>query len=162
EAGRMRLLLDEVDPASLVGQLVHSAQPLARQRGIDLTFEAVDAPAKVPLDVDKFEKSLLNLLSNALKFTDGDGDRPARVHVTVTGADARLIVSVRDSGIGIPASELENVFERFHQVDGSSERQFGGTGIGLALVREFMEFHCGQVTVESVVDEGSTFTIDLP
>lgn len=162
EAGRMRLLLDEVDPASLVGQLVHSAQPLARQRGIDLTFEAVDAPAKVPLDVDKFEKSLLNLLSNALKFTDGDGDRPARVHVTVTGRDARLIVSVRDSGIGIPASELENVFERFHQVDGSSERQFGGTGIGLALVREFMEFHCGQVTVESVVDEGSTFTIDLP
>lgn len=162
EAGRMRLLLDEVDPASLAGQLVHSAQPLARQRGIELTFESRHPPSKVPLDVDKFDKSLLNLLSNALKFTAGVEGRPARVHVVVEQKDGRLLVSVSDTGIGIPEAELENVFERFHQVDGSSERQFGGTGIGLALVREFIEFHCGTISVTSAVNEGSTFTIDLP
>lgn len=162
EAGRMRLTLDDVDPSLVCQHLVESAQELALQRKVTLRYHASERLRRIPLDLDKFEKIVLNLLSNALKFTPADRGRPAEVDVTLGIAGDRLRVEVRDTGIGIPALELSNIFQRFHQVDGSEERRHSGTGIGLALVKELVEFHLGEVAVESKVGEGSVFTVTLP
>lgn len=162
ESGRSRLVLEMLDPARLVRHLVDNARPLAQQRGIEIVQEGPATLDKIPLDIDKFEKCLLNLISNALKFTTNEGGRVARVTVRADVVDGRLRVEVRDTGIGIAPDELEHVFERFHQVDGSDERRFSGTGIGLSLVRELVEFHCGTVTAESTLGEGSVFTLELP
>jgi putative nucleotidyltransferase with HDIG domain len=162
EAGKLRLTLEDADVAYVCRQLVENAQQLAQQRGIDLRFEGPERLPLVPIDQDKFEKSVMNLISNALKFTGNDRTRPATVTVSAEIVADRLHVKVADTGIGIPKSELANIFQRFHQVDGSDERQFGGTGIGLALVKELIEFHMGTVEVTSVLGEGATFELTLP
>lgn len=164
DAEKLRLSLEDVDPAQVLRSLVDSAQGLARERRIELRYEGPDAFGEVPLDTDKFEKVVLNLLSNALKFTgDDDTGRPPRVVVSLGRDDLdRLVVSVKDNGIGIPEEDLARIFERFHQVDTSEQRRYGGTGIGLALVRELTEFHMGSIELQSVEGEGSTFTVRLP
>jgi response regulator RpfG family c-di-GMP phosphodiesterase/signal transduction histidine kinase len=162
EAGRMRLNLEDMDPAYAARQMVESAQQLAKQRGITLSYVGPERLAPVPLDQDKFEKVVLNLISNALKFTMPEKGREANVDVIVAVADGRLRISVRDTGVGIPEVEMQNLFQRFHQVQGQDERKFGGTGIGLALVKEIVEFHMGEVSVASKVGEGSTFTLSFP
>jgi response regulator RpfG family c-di-GMP phosphodiesterase/signal transduction histidine kinase len=162
EAGKTRLSLDDVDPAIACRQLAESARELASRRKITLRYSGPEKLGPVPLDQDKFDKVVLNLISNALKFTSPDGGREALVEVSAAIFEGRLRVSVRDTGIGIPEGELQNIFQRFHQVDGSDERKFGGTGIGLSLVKELVEFHLGQVQVESKQGVGSTFTLFFP
>lgn len=162
DAEKLRLSLEDVDPAQVLRSLVDSAQGLARERRIELRYEGPDEFGEVALDTDKFEKVVLNLLSNALKFTADTGREP-RVVVSLGRDDLeRLVVSVQDNGIGIPEEDLTRIFERFHQVDTSEQRRYGGTGIGLALVRELAEFHMGAVELQSVEGEGSTFTVRLP
>ena len=115
-----------------------------------------------PLDRDKLEKIVLNLLSNAIRFTDGTESRPGAVTVRCSVRTDRFVCSVEDTGIGIPDDEIERVFDRFHQVQRPATRGRGGSGIGLALVRQLAEFHMGTVTVRSRVGEGSCFTLELP
>jgi hypothetical protein len=110
------------------------------------------------VDVDQTERILGNLLSNALRFTATGG----RVDVDVALSGPRAVVSVRDTGRGIPEEALPRLFERFYQVDGSSTRSREGMGIGLALVRELMTLHGGAVDVESKVGKGSTFRLSFP
>lgn len=162
DASRLRLSLSDADPAQLVRHIVESATPLARERGIELTYSGPETLNALPLDVDKVEKAVINLISNALKFTGIDPSRPATVDVGVELRNQQLFITVSDTGIGIPESELQPIFERFHQVDGSDQRRVGGTGIGLSLVKEFVEFHCGRVSVNSTPGVGSTFTLTLP
>lgn len=164
DARKQRLTLEDVDPVRIVRYLVEHAQAVAQQRGIELTFDGPENLTPIPLDVDKLEKIVLNLISNALKFTAPEllGGRAAKVAVSVRLEKQRLLISVQDSGVGIPDRELPHVFDRFHQVDGSSRRLFGGTGIGLSLVKELVEFHAGSVSVDSKEGEGSFFTLELP
>jgi hypothetical protein len=104
-----------------------------------------------------WEKIVLNLLSNALKFTfEGEVD------LTLKPMDGAVELRVRDTGMGIPEEHRERMFERFHRIEGAAARTYEGTGIGLALVEELVKLHGGRVWVESVVGAGSTFTVEIP
>jgi putative nucleotidyltransferase with HDIG domain len=156
------LRLEEVDVLELLGSLVESGKALAAQRHVVLGLTADVQVPRIPVDRDKLEKIVLNLLSNAIRFTDGTEARPGAVTVRCGVRGDRFVCSVEDTGIGIPDDQIERVFDRFHQVQRPATRGRGGTGIGLALVRQLAEFHMGSVTVRSRVGEGSCFTLELP
>jgi len=156
------LRLEELDVVELLRSLVESGRALASAKHVELAFWQETPIPRVPLDRDKVEKIVLNLLSNAIRFTDGTESRPGRVTVRCGIHGDRLVVRVEDSGIGMPEDQLPRIFDRFHQVRDAPARSRGGTGIGLALVKQLTEFHRGSVTVASRVGEGSTFTVDLP
>lgn len=154
----------------------HHSTNLAAQRGLALTYNSQPAISWLTngygspngtsavemlfsFDGEKWEKIAYNLLANALKFTPRGGSVQVTGHIKT---DNRFLLVVRDTGIGIPADQLERIFERFHQVDGRSTRAYSGTGIGLALVRELASWLGGQVRVASRLDQGSTFTVELP
>ncbi|MBW8876260.1 MAG: response regulator [Acidobacteria bacterium] len=158
DAGRLRLRLRHGDLAAAVRQRVESFLPLAERRGIELSLAAPSEPVKVWFDEVQIEKVLDNLLGNALKFTPREG----QVHVAVTAApESRIAVSVCDDGPGIPADQLERVFERFYQVEATARRRWPGAGIGLALARQLVEMHGGTITAESAEGKGACFTLTL-
>ncbi|GAC1345556.1 MAG: hypothetical protein NVSMB23_21840 [Myxococcales bacterium] len=163
DAGRARLKLEDLDARALLEGLVEASQGLALQRGIDLRFECAAALPPVPADRDMLEKIALNLIGNALKFTRADPGSPSpwvRVRAAVEGG--LFVFSIADSGIGIPRDQLATIFERFSQVSDGDRREYGGSGIGLALARELAEFHMGSIAVESEPGVGSTFTVRMP
>jgi signal transduction histidine kinase len=158
EAGQMKLVVGRVDLAELVGRLTKAATPLAEQRGIELV---VDCDASLPpfgADQEKVDTIVSNLLSNAIKFTPKGGSIRVETHM----ADDRAWVAITDTGIGIDESQRERVFERFVQVDGSSSREFSGTGLGLSLVKGLVELHGGGIHLQSQLGQGSKFFFDLP
>ena len=150
--------LIDLDPVDLLRDAVSTVLPNARKKGLTVTAD-VGALPRVRWDREKIRQAVVNLLSNAVKFTPEGGRVTLRVEPG--GAD-RLAISVEDSGIGIPDEHLPFVFDAFYQVDGSSTREFGGAGLGLASVRSFAEAHGGKVAVRSRHGAGSTFTITLP
>ena len=158
ESGRVRLVVIDLDPVDLLRDAVSTVLPNARKKGLTVTAD-VGALPRVRWDREKIRQAIVNLLSNAVKFTPEGGRVTLRVEPG--GAD-RLAISVEDSGIGIPDEHLPFVFDAFYQVDGSSTREFGGAGLGLAIVRSFAEAHGGKVAVRSRHGAGSTFTITLP
>src|SRR6202034_1183503 len=109
------------------------------------------------VDLEMWEKIVLNLLSNAFKYTF-----EGRIQVSLHESGESALLSVSDTGIGIPAAELPRIFERFHRVEGAKGRSYEGTGIGLALVQELVRLHKGSVTVESEVGRGTVFTVRVP
>src|SRR6202000_1460080 len=113
----------------------------------------------VYVDREMWEKILLNLVSNAFKYTLEGG---IAVSVAASKGGQRAEVRVRDTGIGIPAAELPKLFERFHRVEGAQGRTFEGSGIGLALVQELVNLHGGSISVESQARRGTTFTVKIP
>jgi signal transduction histidine kinase/CheY-like chemotaxis protein/serine phosphatase RsbU (regulator of sigma subunit) len=159
EAGRLRPWFRPTDVGALTTELVGTFREACDRAGIALKVEVRPVPGEVYLDPDLWERIVLNLVSNAFKFT------PAGA-ITVTlgpGEDARsLSVSVADTGIGIPSAELERIFERFHRVTTPEARSHEGTGIGLSLVRELVELHGGRIEVESRLGSGSRFTVTIP
>ncbi|WP_242392081.1 ATP-binding protein [Anaeromyxobacter oryzisoli] len=158
EAGRVRLVLSEVDVCQLMRDAVATLLPLARKRGLKVSCEPVQLP-RIHADRDKLRQCLVNLCSNAVKFT------PAGGSVVVRGealGGERLAIHVTDSGIGISEEHLAKVFEVFFQVDGSTTREYGGAGLGLAIVKSYVEAHGGEVQVRSAPGAGSTFTVVLP
>ncbi len=158
EAGRVRLVLSEVEPAQIMRDAVATLLPLARKKGLKVACEPGVAPRLVA-DRDKLRQCLVNLCSNAVKFT------PAGGTVTVRGEvlpGERLAMHVADTGIGISEEHLAKVWDVFYQVDGSSTREYGGAGLGLAIVKSFVEAHGGEVQVRSAANHGSTFTLVLP
>ena len=158
EAGRVRLVLSEVDLGQLVRDAVSTLLPVARKKSINVTCEPTDGLPKVHWDSEKMRQCLINLVSNAVKFT------PAGGNVTVTASldGDRVAISVADTGIGIPEAHLPRIWEVFYQVDGSSTREYGGAGLGLAIVKSFIQAHGGHVQVVSNPSAGSTFTMILP
>jgi signal transduction histidine kinase/AraC-like DNA-binding protein len=132
--------------------------PLADRRVIALRFESELTEVAASFDAEQLEKVLLNLLSNALKFTDRGG----AVTVSVGTEAGAAVIVVRDTGAGIPSEKLPHVFDRFYQADASATRRYEGTGIGLALAKELVELHGGEIRVESAPGTGSTFTVRLP
>jgi PAS domain S-box-containing protein len=156
EAGRSELNLTIVSGASLVQQALGVVQATADAAG--LTFACELADVDVWADADRIVQTLVNLLGNAIKFSPPDDE--IRVELTDDGERADFLVS--DRGRGIPSDQLETVFERFRQVDGSDAREKGGTGLGLAIARGIVEQHGGQIWAESGDGAGTTFHFTLP
>jgi len=159
EAGRMELWPETFSPSTAVSAVCALVGPIARKKRIRLTPAPDMSVTPVTLDLQKFKQILFNLLSNAVKFTDPGG----QVDVLLEEQDAsQLCLKVRDNGIGIAPGDMSRLFEAFRQLDGGPSRQYGGTGLGLALTRRLVELHGGTVHVDSVQGEGSTFTVVLP
>jgi signal transduction histidine kinase len=159
EAGRVELEYADVDLAELVRRVGGHFGSLAAEREIDYTLE-VDGARPVQVDPERFERVLLNLLSNAFKFTPAGG--VVRVTLRAGDADPRAVVEVADSGPGILSGHRDAVFERFRQLEGGSTRRFGGTGLGLAIARELVTLHGGTLTVGDAPEGGARFVIDVP
>ena len=157
DAGKMQPTFRPCDLAVFTIEVVEAFQTYCERKEITLSTE-IDRCPPVYLDMEKFDKVLYNLLSNAMKFT------PAGKSITVRlkEIDGRARLEVQDEGIGIRHDQIPHLFERFRQADGSANRHYEGTGLGLSLVKELSELHGGQVLVRSVYGEGTTFTIDLP
>ncbi len=159
EAGKFELCPMPVDLNKTVGVLAEDAAMVAESKGCALTCSIDPALGTVFLDPRHFEKILLNLVSNAIKFTPAGGT----VHLTVTALDGeRFEFAVQDSGIGIAPDKLPLLFQRFSQIDNSATRHYSGTGIGLALVKDLVELMGGEVGVNSEPGQGSCFFVRLP
>jgi len=159
EAGKMTVHWRSVAAGEVVSHVVEDAQVVARQRGVELHAPVLEGVTEaLPLDARMFEKIVLNLVGNALKFTPAGGS----IDVALIGNDEGLELRVRDTGIGIASEKTSLLFQRFQQLDSSASRKYEGTGIGLALVKEFAELMGGTVTVQSEPGKGSTFSVKLP
>nr|WP_229820887.1 SpoIIE family protein phosphatase [Streptomyces ruber] len=157
EAGRMQAGFEPVDLAAVTAELASVFRSAIDRAG--LAFHVDCPPLDEPVHIDRgmWEKVVLNLLSNALKFTfDGS------IRVTVGAEDGRAVVTVADTGIGVPEAEIPRLFERFHRIEHARSRSNEGSGIGLALVRELVGLHGGTITADSVEGEGTSFTVRLP
>jgi signal transduction histidine kinase/DNA-binding response OmpR family regulator len=157
ESGRLRLSIWHSNLAALLRRTVESFLPFAERRGIVLSLEAPAEPVEVWHDETQLEKVFGNLLSNALKFTPPGGH--VRVVLREPATADRVEVLVQDDGPGIPADQIERIFDRFHQT--AIGRLWPGAGIGLALSRQLIELHGGTITVESREGHGATFTVSL-
>jgi len=158
ESGRLEVHRESVNLSEFIRGLASAARQMANDKQVRLETEVESGINLVSLDRDKVEKTLLNLIFNALKFTPAGG----LVHVSARHEEDQLVLRVRDTGMGIAAEKLGQVFSRFWQADDSSRRKYQGVGIGLSLVKEFTELQGGSVSVESDVGKGATFTVRLP
>ncbi|MEA5470524.1 response regulator [Spirulina sp. 06S082] len=164
DAGRMQPSFRPCNLAEFSEQIVETFRPYCQRKGLHLETQ-LEATQTIYLDGDKFDKVLYNLLSNAMKFTEAGG----KITITLKSLEGRVCLQVRDTGIGISPSQITHLFERFRQAEGSVNRSYEGTGLGLALVKEIVELHGGEVSVSSVKlgEEregeiaGTTFTVLL-
>jgi len=159
EAGRVEASYEPTDLSALTAELASNFRSATDRAGLALRIDCAPLPQPVYVDRDMWEKIVLNLLSNAFKFTFA-GEIAVELRPSPDGHAAQM--TVRDSGVGIPESELSRLFERFHRVEGQRSRSFEGSGIGLALVQELVRLHGGDIAVESVVGRGTSFLISLP
>ena len=156
DAKKMQPSFRPCDLVEFVNQIVESFSPYCEKKGISVLTQLEPCP-QVYLDAEKFDKVVYNLLSNAMKFTPSGG----AITVTVKQTGEDCILEVTDTGIGIAEHQIPHLFQRFRQAEGSENRSYEGTGLGLALVKELVEIHGGNITVKSVYGEGSTFTVSL-
>jgi PAS domain S-box-containing protein len=184
EAGRIQAVYEPVDLAKFTTDLASVFRSTVERAGLELVVDCQPLSEPVYVDREMWEKIVLNLLSNAFKFTF-EGEISVKLRVADCGLrneeeeergevdeqGARksairnpqsAILTVRDTGTGIPEAELPHLFERFHRVKGARGRSYEGSGIGLALVQELVKLHCGEIRVESEVDRGSEFTVTIP
>ncbi|HLO67557.1 MAG TPA: ATP-binding protein, partial [Holophaga sp.] len=159
EAGRMTVNVEEVHLQDLLTRVASLVRPLVEKNRNRYVVEVGPAPGSFLSDAKKVEQILCNLLSNAAKFTE-DGE--VRLRVGVLQAPPRLVLEVRDTGIGMTRDEMDRVFQDFIQADSQTTRKYAGTGLGLAICRRFAQLLGGAVTVESEPGKGSTFTAVLP
>lgn len=162
DSGRMHLHVTRNDARRFVAYLVSSFRWLAERKSIALSYQCADDVAEASFDREKIGKALMNLISNALKFTPAHGKVHVSVRRSARDADDFLEISVHDTGPGISEDQIPQVFERFYQGGPTGEGIPTGSGVGLALVRELVELHHGSVAVKSEPGFGSTFTVRLP
>jgi signal transduction histidine kinase len=158
EAGRMELDLAEFDLGGALANAMTLVKERAQRNGVELALEADPALGAFRADERKFKQIMLNLLSNAVKFTSSGGNITVRARPVAGG----LEVAVADTGVGIAPEDQGAVFEAFRQVGRDYTKKAEGTGLGLALVRKFVELHGGAIRLESEIGKGSTFTFTLP
>lgn len=172
EAGRMELYVEIFDISTMIEDVVTTIQPLVEKNGNTLKIESDKNIGSLQADLTKVRQSLFNLLSNASKFTQkgtitltvkrvakSEDLLPAQ---TATSSQDWIVFRVSDTGIGMTSEQISKVFQAFIQADASTTRQYGGTGLGLAITKKLCQIMGGDVTVTSVVGEGSTFTIQIP
>jgi signal transduction histidine kinase len=158
EAGRMELVVGPLSIPDMVTQWQSQMDVIAQQKGLPFDVEVNQAvPPTLYGDKDRIRQIVVNLLSNAFKFTESGG-----VRLEVGWERESLVVRVCDTGVGIPPHALQYIFDEFRQVDSSAQRQYGGTGLGLAIVRRLCLMMGGNVQVSSKLGEGSVFTVLLP
>ncbi|KQW51341.1 MULTISPECIES: ATP-binding protein [unclassified Roseateles] len=157
EAGRATSVFRPADLASLTGELASSFRSAMEAAGLAFRVACAPLPAPVYVDRDHWERIVLNLLSNALKYT-----LQGSVAVRVSAQDGQAVVDLEDTGVGVAEHELPRLFERFHRVEGVRARTHEGSGIGLALVQELMRLHRGSIEVRSQLGQGTRFTLRLP
>ncbi len=157
EAGRLQAVYEPTDLSRYTSDLAGNFRSAMEKAALEFQVECARDLPPVYVDREMWEKIVLNLLSNALKFTFEGG-----VQVTLTGCGSYAELAVQDTGTGIPTSELEHIFERFHRVAGARGRSIEGTGIGLALVQELVKLHGGSIVVESEAGKGATFRVRIP
>ena len=158
EAGQLKLEFRPVSVTQLIESCVETAHLKAVPRQLALNVDLPEALPAVRGDSNSLQEVLQNLLDNALQYTPAGG----KIDVSASCSDSRVIVTVTDTGIGIPQVEQERIFERFYRVDAARSREAGGTGLGLSIARHIMEAHGGRLWVESAVGEGSRFHFSLP
>jgi len=157
EAGRIQANYEPVDLGTYTTELASSFRSAIEHAGLQFIVKCPSLDEPVYIDREMWEKIVLNLLSNAFKFTlEGE------IEISLRQVGERVELTVRDTGIGIPAQQMPHMFERFHRVRGTQSRTHEGTGIGLALVKELVHLHSGHITVMSVETGGTTFTISIP
>ena len=157
EAGRMRSTFEPIDLAAYTAELASTFRSAMDKAGLRLVVDCPPLPERTFVDREMWEKIVLNLVSNAFKYT-----MEGEVVVALKSNGDTVELTVRDSGVGIPAQELPRLFERFHRIEGQPGRTQEGSGIGLALVQELVRLHGGSVEVESVVGRGTQFTVSIP
>lgn len=175
EAGKMVLNLETVDLRRLLDQTVKTVEVLFRNKGLPLRVELGDSIPIVYGDNTRIKQVLLNMLSNAAKFTDrgdvvvrcrvvptNDATIPLLERQTTDGQTHWVLISVKDSGIGIKDSDHHKVFEEFRQIDSGTNRKYGGTGLGMAISKRIVELHGGRIWLNSRIGKGTTFHVALP
>src|SRR6185436_4954054 len=158
EAGRMELLLSSFDLPMALENAVTLIRERASRQGLTVELHIDEALGEFVADERKFKQILLNLLSNATKFTPEGG----KVSVNAVFAEGGIEVTVTDTGVGIAPKDHEAIFEEFRQVGTDRERKHEGTGLGLSLTKKFVEMHDGRIWLDSALSKGSSFTFLLP
>ncbi len=165
ESGKMEMNFQELDLKGVIEFVLNSLKLQAENKSIQLKCDVEDSLQRVYGDREKVEQILTNLIGNAIKFTSEGGE----IRITakpLTGDENRhkkmVSISIQDNGMGIPEEHLSQIFEKFHQVEGSLHRSTSGTGLGLAITKGLVEAHQGKIWVESQLGKGSTFTFTLP
>lgn len=158
DSGYLKLNLVNYNIVNLIEEITLSVTSYAESKGINIIFDTNVEEKIIAVDTDKIERIILNLLSNSIKFTNPGGN----IFVNVKDCEENVYVHVKDTGVGIPSDKLESIFERFFQVDKTLKKNKEGTGIGLHLVKSFVEMHKGTVTIKSELGKGTEFIIKLP
>jgi PAS domain S-box-containing protein len=163
EAGQMQVHLEKVIIAEFSDYLLHAFEPIAENRQLELRCQiADDVPAVVVVDFQRVYQIIKNLLSNAIKFTPAGGKILVQFQGTLLASKPGLMITVTDTGSGIPKDKQEHIFLAFQQLDGSTSRKFGGTGLGLAISRQLAELLGGSLQVDSQLGLGSSFSLRVP
>jgi signal transduction histidine kinase len=147
-----------VDLNELLKQVVEQEQPEAEKKGITLSFIPSAVVITILAELSDLEKAFINLVSNAIRYTLEGG----RVEVKITAAEGNSTVSVQDTGIGIAEKDIEKIYQEFYRAENAKKLVNFGTGLGLSLVREIIKNHGGSIAVESKLEQGTTFTVNLP
>ena len=157
EAGQLTLSVGEYAMDTVVQSVVVATESLAREKGLALSSRIAPGMPTGFGDERRLTQVLLNLVGNAIKFTDSGS-----VTVTAEANDGKFHLAVRDTGPGIALADQSRIFDEFQQLDNTSTRKKGGTGLGLAISRRIVEMHHGTITVQSAPGQGATFSVDLP
>lgn len=161
EAGKMDVYLEDIDLAEMIYDVKNIVLPMIEKNNNQLVVECEFVSKSIHADITKIKQILFNLLSNAAKFTH-DGLITLNIkNSTVEGKDC-ILFSVSDTGIGITSKQMSKLFSDFTQADVATTKKYGGTGLGLSICRRFCQMMGGDVTVSSVIDKGSSFTVHLP
>lgn len=152
-----KMNIESKDIAALLETVLKRLRPIAVKNNVEIVLESI-RPVTAEVDEVKFTLAMSNLVENAIKYSKENG----KVKVTLDADHQAFSVEVSDNGIGIPEDALEHIYERFYRVDKSHSRQIGGTGLGLAITRNAILLHRGTIKVESVENEGTTFTVRIP
>ncbi|PJZ76575.1 hybrid sensor histidine kinase/response regulator [Leptospira neocaledonica] len=158
EAGKMKVELEPTNISNLTQAILKDFEPSASEKNIRIQKEIPSSDLYILIDRYLFERIFFNLLSNSLKFTPRDGN----ISIILAYSEDQLYLSVQDSGIGISEADQKIIFKKFQQAEGSSTRRYGGTGLGLSMVKDFSELLGGSVEVTSKLDSGSRFEVKIP
>lgn len=160
DSGQVSLNLRNIDPVKTLNEIVYSVQDFIQYKDISMSFFSDSKCRNIAVDLDMFYRIMLNLLSNAIKYTPPKGAISVSLHDS--GGRDKIVISIKDNGIGIPAEKQSTIFEPFILADETMSKRFEGCGLGLSLVKSLVERHGGKIWAESKIGLGSIFSFELP